>query len=64
MEGAPKSWKVTLEIAPEEDSQREHPLCASQLCFPGDAEAQGRGSIEGGGCALWFHGASVPFESP
>lgn len=53
-----------LEIAPKEGSQCEHPLCASHLCFPGDTEAQGRGSVEEGGCALWFHGASVPFESP
>lgn len=63
MEGAPEGWQVTLEIAPKEDSHCEHPLCASQLCFPGDAEAQRRGSIERGGCVLWFHGASVPFES-
>lgn len=60
--GSPKGWRVALEIAPEGGSWCMYPGPASQPCLPGDAE--GGGAAVGGGCALWFHGASVPFESP
>lgn len=56
--GSPKGWRVAFEIVPEGGSQCVHPGPASL----GMLRRWGGGV--GGGSALWFHGASVPFESP
>lgn len=56
--GSPKGWQVTPEIVPEGGSLCMHPGPASL----GMLRRWGGGA--GGGSALWFHGASVPFEFP